>query len=112
MSQGKPPSGSGDFDARLAKARGRVPRNREGGRRAPSGAGLALRVSVELVAALAVGVAVGWLLDTWLGTMPGLMIVFFMLGGAAGVMNVYRTVSGIGHGVGYEPRKGDGNERK
>ena len=68
---------------------------------------MAIRVSVELVAALAVGVAIGWLLDYWLGTMPGMMIVFFILGGAAGVMNVYRTVSGIGHGVGYKPQKGD-----
>lgn len=110
MSQGKPPPNSSDFEARLAKARGRGPRS-EGGRRGPSGFGLAFRVTVELVVAPAVGGGIGWLLDSWLGTMPGLMIVFFMLGGAAGVMNVYRTVSGIGHGVGYKPREGDGNER-
>ncbi len=110
MSQGKPPSKPSDFEARLAKARGQG--SRDGGRRkGPSGFGLALRVSVELVAALAVGVGIGWLLDQWLGTTPGLMIVFFILGGGAGVMNVYRTVSGVGHGVGYKPREGDGNGR-
>jgi ATP synthase protein I len=110
MSRGKLPHEPGDFTERLAKARrggSRKGAKREG----PSGFGLALRISVELVAALAVGVGIGWLLDTWLGTTPGLMIVFFVLGSAAGMMNVYRTVSGIGHGVGYKPRQGDGNER-
>jgi hypothetical protein len=30
------------------------------------------------------------------------MIVFFFLGAGAGMLNVYRTVTGIGHAVGYE----------
>jgi len=65
------------------------------------GIGLALRIGTELVAGLAVGVAIGLGLDWWLGTKPWLMIVFFFLGAAAGIVNVYRTMSGLGHAVGY-----------
>ena len=31
------------------------------------------------------------------------MIAFFLLGAAAGMLNVYRTVAGLGHQVGYKP---------
>ena len=36
------------------------------------------------------GAALGFGLDRWLGTFPWLFLVFFMVGGAAGVLNVYR----------------------
>ncbi len=68
-----------------------------------SALGLAFRVSVELVSALAVGVAIGWALDTWLGTSPWMMIVFIVLGGMAGMMNVYRVAKRLGNGLGYQP---------
>lgn len=55
--------------------------------------GIGLRVGVELVSALMVGLAIGWGLDRWLGTAPWLLIVFVMAGGAAGVLNVYRLFS-------------------
>ncbi len=67
-----------------------------------SALGLAFRVAVELVSALAVGLGIGWLLDYWLDTRPWLMIVFIVIGGAAGVLNVYRMASGYGYAVGYE----------
>lgn len=49
-----------------------------------------LRVGVELVAALAVGVGIGWALDRLLGTKPIFLAIFMLLGGAAGVRNIYR----------------------
>lgn len=54
--------------------------------------GVGLRVGVELVSALAVAVAIGWYLDGWLGTRPFLLMLFVVLGGAAGVANVWRLV--------------------
>jgi len=54
--------------------------------------GIGLRVGVELVSALFVGVAIGWLLDKWLHTSPVLLAVFVLLGGAAGVANVWRLM--------------------
>ncbi len=53
--------------------------------------GAAARIGVDLVAGLVVGTGIGWGLDRWLGTQPWLMIVFFVLGAAAGFRNVYRS---------------------
>jgi ATP synthase protein I len=56
---------------------------------------MAYRMSVELAAGLVVGGGIGWLLDSWLHTMPAMTIVFFILGAAAGIINVYRTAMAI-----------------
>jgi ATP synthase protein I len=52
--------------------------------------GIGLRVGVEMVAALIVAVAIGYGLDRLFGTKPILTAVFVLLGGAAGVLNVWR----------------------
>ena len=52
--------------------------------------GIGLRVGIELVSALVVAVAIGWGLDYLFGTKPILIAVFVLLGGAAGVLNVWR----------------------
>ena len=65
------------------------------------GLAFALRIGVEIVAALIVGVGIGILLDWWLGTKPWFLIAFFVLGAAAGFMNVFRVVGGLGGQVGY-----------
>ena len=107
--QDRPPS-LDQLDARLRAAQKRRDENRagRGGRRDAGGRtdrgkgiGLALRIGTELVAGVVVGVAIGLGLDWWLGTKPWLMIVFFFLGAGAGIVNVYRTMSGLGHAVGY-----------
>jgi len=56
-----------------------------------SGAAVGFRIAVEILAAVAVGVAVGLLLDDWLGTKPWLLIVFCILGFGAALVNVMRT---------------------
>ncbi len=52
--------------------------------------GIGLRVGIEMVSALVVAVAIGWGLDYLFGTKPILIAVFVLLGGAAGVLNVWR----------------------
>jgi ATP synthase protein I len=103
MSDDKPTPSLNDLDAKLREVRARhaeEPKN--SGRQAIGpGLGFALRIGVELVAALAVGVGIGLLLDYWLETKPWLMVVFFFLGSAAGFLNVYRMVSGYGYAAGY-----------
>lgn len=49
------------------------------------------RLSSELVAGVIVGAVIGWSLDYWLGISPWGMIVFLLLGFAAGVLNVMRA---------------------
>ena len=57
----------------------------------PSAIARGFRLSTELVAAVVVGAALGWLVDRWLGISPWGMIVFLLLGFAAGVLNVMRA---------------------
>jgi ATP synthase protein I len=52
------------------------------------------RLSSELVAGVAVGAAIGWGFDYLLSTSPWGLIVFFLLGFAAGVINLMR-VAGV-----------------
>lgn len=61
--------------------------------KAMRGRGMAygLRMSSELVAAILVGGLIGYGLDRWLGTTPWLFLVFFVLGFAAGILNVTRA---------------------
>ena len=50
-----------------------------------------LRMSSEFVAAIIVGGLIGFGLDKLFGTVPWLFLLFFVLGLAAGVMNVTRA---------------------
>jgi ATP synthase protein I len=56
-------------------------------------AGALSTVGLAFVFALAIGFWLGTVLDGWFGTKPVLTILFFFLGLAAGVLNVYRIVS-------------------
>lgn len=47
-------------------------------------------MATELVVALLVAVAIGWFLDDWLETQPFFLVIFALLGAAAGALNVYR----------------------
>ncbi len=48
-------------------------------------------VGISFVLAIVLGVWIGWMLDKWLGTTPWMFFLFFILGLAAGILNVYRT---------------------
>ena len=55
--------------------------------------GNALKLGTELVAAVAVGTIIGFILDSWFDTKPWLIIIFFFLGAGAGMLNVIRAVN-------------------
>ena len=99
MSEGGPSDPLARLGERLAKARreraeGQSPRDDITSAR--SGLGLGLRIGIELVAALCVGLALGWVADRLLGTAPWGLIIFFFLGAGAGMFNVFRAAQGIG----------------
>ncbi len=69
----------------------------------PSALARGFRLSTELVVGVLVGAFIGWALDRWLGISPWGMIVFLLLGFAAGVVNVIRA-AGISSGPGQRSR--------
>lgn len=54
--------------------------------------GMAVRVSSDFIAAIFVGGALGWFLDSFAGTSPFGLVILLLLGFAAGVLNVMRTL--------------------
>ena len=55
--------------------------------------GSAFKLSTDLVAHVAVGTIIGFILDSWFDTKPWLIIIFFFLGAVAGILNVIRTAN-------------------
>ena len=64
---------------KIAKKKIRLEDQRKVGSNAAS-LGKALKISTELVAAVVVGSTIGFLLDSWFGTKPLLIICFFFYG--------------------------------
>ncbi|SCA57371.1 Bifunctional phosphoribosylaminoimidazolecarboxamide formyltransferase/IMP cyclohydrolase [Candidatus Terasakiella magnetica] len=95
-----------EFDTRLKQAQEHsvAPRGLKAAtNEPPKGLGLALRCGADLISGLVVGVAIGYALDHYVfDTKPWLMVLFFFLGAAAGMMNVFRTVQGLGMAAGYK----------
>ena len=113
--QGGPGDSSKDvsFEERLRAARGRQGLEQAPQKQAPDAGlspwGIGLRVGVELVSALIVGLAIGWALDRWLHTRPVFLAIFVLIGGAAGVLNVWRLFAP--RGSEYDDVKDEGGKR-
>ena len=99
MSEPQRPPSFEEFDARL-KARQDKRKNAAGEDVPPDRLdyGTGLQAGIEVVAGVGFGVLLGWGLDRWLGTTPLLLIVFFLLGAAAGVLNAYRHLRRMQNG--------------
>ena len=57
--------------------------------------GSAFRLGTELVAAVAVGTIIGFILDNWFDTKPWFIITFFFIGVIAGILNVIRVANNM-----------------
>jgi ATP synthase protein I len=62
------------------------------GRRTVDGSALGWRMVTELLTGIALGLALGYGLDSLLGTLPLFLVVFVLLGFAAGVRTMMRSV--------------------
>ena len=83
-----------DFKTRLKIAKSRIKKeiNNDEAKRG-SFMGNAFKLGTELVAAVAVGTIIGFILDSWFDTKPWLIIIFFFLGAVAGLLNVIRAAN-------------------
>ena len=85
---------SGELKARAtAPKAATAPDTARNADRVASGMSLGMRAASEFVSAIIVGLAIGWATDRLFGTKPAFLIVFFMIGVAAGVWNVIRLTS-------------------
>ena len=88
----------GSFDQRLEEARRRAGLDdddddgEDSHRTEGNTLSLAMQLGAEMVAALAVAIAIGYGLDRLLHTSPWFMIGFIPIGAAAGVLNLMRAM--------------------
>ena len=59
------------------------------------------RVGTELLAGLIIGAGIGWTIDRWIDSTPLFLIIFFILGGIAGIYNLWRLLTGKGLKMGF-----------
>ena len=83
-----------DFKTRLKIAKSKIKKQTlSDSEKRGSFMGSAFKLGTELVAAVGVGTIIGFILDSWFDTKPWLIIIFFFLGAAAGMLNVIRTAN-------------------
>ena len=104
------------IDARLAELRKTLDagKQREADRQAGmrggnSGMGQALKLGSEFVAGVVVGFALGYGIDYALGTTPWGMIIFLLLGFAAGTLNVMRAAGMVAEPDPHRSSRRDGD---
>ena len=83
-----------DFKTRLEIAKSKIKKKiQNDDEKKGSFMGSAFKLGTELVAAVVVGTIIGFILDSWFDTKPWLIIIFFFLGTAAGILNVIKTAN-------------------
>ena len=82
-----------DFKTRLKIAKSKLKKDLNDNEKRGSFMGNAFKLGTELVAAVAVGTIIGFILDSWFDTKPWLIIIFFFLGAAAGMLNVIKAAN-------------------
>jgi ATP synthase protein I len=102
------PSGSvtGDLASRIAQAQAESPGRaaaQQVRRGEMTGVGRAFRMASEFVAAIVVGTALGFGIDSIFSTRPWATVILLLLGFAAGVLNVVRATSELNAATAVPP---------
>ena len=80
------------FKTRLEIAKNKISKKKIYQNNQPSSSlGTAFKMSTELVAHVAVGTIIGFILDKTFGTKPWLILIFFFVGVIAGILNVIKS---------------------
>lgn len=82
---------AGELGTRLDNVRARKAPPSGDPRARGAAMGAAFKIVAELVVGVAVGGGIGWALDRQIGTAPWMLVLFLMLGFAAGISNVIRS---------------------
>ena len=100
------------LEDRIAAARAGRAEPSRGHQREFTQGSLAWRMVIELVVGMVLGLAIGFGLDALFGTRPIFLVVFALLGFAAGVRTMLRTAQEVqsGKGEGALMRRDDANE--
>ncbi|WP_417209358.1 AtpZ/AtpI family protein [Antarctobacter sp.] len=125
MSDQDPKRKLDDLDAKLAAYKAGQKVGKAHQEEHYSQANVAWRMVTEMVAGLGIGFGIGFGLDALLGTKPFLMVVFALLGVAAGIKVMLRTAkevqasmnpgpagTGPGGATGKSPGEGDENSAR
>jgi ATP synthase protein I len=110
MSDEQPPDKLARLGRRLDEARSRRGEEPDAGGDSAGqqqALGVGFRIGIEFVVAIVVATGLGWAFDRALGTRPFGMIVLFFLGVAAGMLSVYRAITGQSTAVGFRPPRRD-----
>ncbi|MFP7570972.1 AtpZ/AtpI family protein [Marivita sp. S2033] len=113
MSEGDPKQRLAELEARIAAAKG-APKNTPHQEEHYSQAQQAWRMVIELVAGLGIGFGIGYGLDALFGTQPFLMVLFTLLGFAAGINVMIKSAkemqrTNLAETAGQNERDHDGN---
>lgn len=68
--------------------------------------GAFLKLGIELISAIIIGLVIGLFLDNYFQSKPIFLFIFLILGFAAGIMNVFRSVKRLGFEVGFKKKNG------
>ena len=81
-----------NLKTRLKIAKSKIDKNSaDNNKIGSSSLGIAMKLSTEMVAAVIVGTIIGFILDTWFDSKPWFILIFFFVGVAAGITNVFRS---------------------
>lgn len=103
------PDQQNDFDKRLNTALERNNLHRQGEKvvekqdddaDVSSGLAQGMRLGMEFMSGTIVGFLLGWAIDTQFDTSPWFLLIGIFLGFCAGILNIYRFISGIDEGIG------------
>lgn len=102
MSHDPDPERLNALEEKLNALKGRETR-KAGGMAGIGGGEAAWRMVLELVTGMGLGLGLGYGLDVLFGTKPVMMIIFVLLGFAAGIRTMLRTAAELGKKAGGNP---------
>jgi ATP synthase protein I len=101
-------SEQGDIQSLQDKIKAARQQKSEGVKVLPSDSRQGAQAGIELAGAIFISTAIGYGIDSFFGTKPAFLLIFFFLGVCTGFYNVYRVTQNMGTAVGIKPPTKEG----